>query len=59
LDDPPWYTASILDERFPAPDRLALKQLLEVLDEADALSEKDAQKALVAFLRGAESKRRR
>jgi len=38
---------------------LALKQLLEVLDEADALSEKDAQKALVAFLRGAESKRRR
>jgi len=59
LNEPPWKAISLVDEHFPAPNRPALKQLLEVLKEAAALTEEDAQLALVAFLRGAEVKRRR
>lgn len=59
LNRPPWSATSIVDKHFPAPNRPALKQLLEVLNEAAALQEDDAQLALVAFLRGAVVRRRR
>lgn len=59
LNEPPWRGIPLVDKDFPAPNRPALKQLLQVLDEAAALNEEDAQLALVAFLRGAEVKKRR
>lgn len=59
LDERPWSLASMVDEHFPAPNRSALEPLLSVLQEVAALNEQDAQTAVVAFLRAAESKRRR